>query len=92
MVLFFLKNIYLFVCFWLHRVLVVACETCCSTWDLSLQPSGFSLVEGPRFSVVAVRGLSCPMACGILVPQPGIEPMSPALEGRVLTTGPPGKS
>ena len=27
-----------------------------------------------------------------LVPQPGIELMSPALEGRYLTTGPPGKS
>ena len=31
------------------------------------------------------------MACGILVPQPGIEPMPPVLEGRVLATGPPGK-
>ena len=31
-------------------------------------------------------------ACGILVPLPGIEPTSPALEGEVLTTGPPGKS
>ena len=31
-------------------------------------------------------------ACGILVPQPWIEPMSPALEGRVLTTRPPIKS
>ena len=31
-------------------------------------------------------------ACGILVAQPGIEPMSPALESRFLTTGPPGKS
>ena len=30
-------------------------------------------------------------APGILVPQPGIEPGSPALEGEVLTTGPPGK-
>ena len=32
--------------------------------------------------------------CGIslTVPQPGIEPASPALEGRFLTTGPPGKS
>ena len=29
------------------------------------------------------------MACGILVPQPGIKP---ALEGRFLTTGPPEKS
>ena len=32
------------------------------------------------------------MVCGILVHQPGIEPMSPALEGGFLTTGPPGKS
>ena len=39
-----------------------------------------------------MHGLSCPAACGILVPRPGIEPMSPALEGRFLTTGPPGKS
>ena len=30
--------------------------------------------------------------CGILVPWPGIKPTSPALEGRFLTTGPPGKS
>ena len=37
-------------------------------------------------------GLSCPAACGILVPRPGIEPVSPALEGGFLTTGPPGKS
>ena len=32
------------------------------------------------------------MPCGILVPRPGIEPMSPALEGGFLTAGPPGKS
>ena len=31
-------------------------------------------------------------ACGILAPQPGMEPTAPALEGKVLTTGPPGKS
>ena len=30
-------------------------------------------------------------ACGILAPQPGIKPTPPALEGKVLTTGPPGK-
>ena len=42
--------------------------------------------------VVAVRGLSCPAACAILVPRPGIEPASPALAGGFLTTGPPGKS
>ena len=28
----------------------------------------------------------------ILAPQPGIEPTPPALEGEVLTTGPPGQS
>ena len=29
---------------------------------------------------------------GILAPGPGIKPAPPALEGEVLTTGPPGKS
>ena len=43
-------------------------------------------------SLVAAPGLSCPAACGILVPRPGIEPMFPALEGGFLTTGPPEKS
>ena len=32
------------------------------------------------------------MACGILVPQPGIKLASPALEGRVSTTGRMGRS
>ena len=31
-------------------------------------------------------------ACGILAPRPGIKPTPPALEGEVLTTGPPGTS
>ena len=31
-------------------------------------------------------------ACGILAPPPGIKPIPAALEGGVLTTGPPGKS
>ena len=37
-------------------------------------------------------GLSCPEACGILVPRPGIGQMSLALELRFLTTATPGKS
>ena len=37
-------------------------------------------------------GLSCFAVCGILVPPPGIEPTSPALQGTFLTSGPPGKS
>ena len=31
-------------------------------------------------------------ACGILAPQPGMEPVPPTLEDEVLTTGLPGKS
>ena len=40
-------------------------------------------------SLVAVCGLSTSEACGILIPQPRIKPVSPALEGGFLTTGPP---
>ena len=55
----------------------------CGTWALSLRHMS---------SGVVARGLSCPAACGILVPWPGIEPASPALEGGFFTTGPRGKS
>ena len=55
----------------------------CGMWTLLLRRTS---------SVVVACGLSCPAACGILVPQPGIEPMSPALEDGFFTTGPPGKS
>ena len=41
-------------------------------------------------SVGAACELSCPVAYGISVPQPGIKPASPALEGGFLTTGPQG--
>ena len=50
-------------------------------------------------SVAVARGFSHPEACGILVPPPGIKPVSPALQGRFfflqgsfLTPEPPGKS
>ena len=67
----------------LHQVSVVACRLLSSCGVRAPEPSG---------SVAATRRLSCPVACGILVPWPGIKPVSPALEGRFLTTGPPGKS
>ena len=51
-----------------------------------------SLYCSTRASLVAVHRLSCPAACPILVPRPGIEPASPALEGGFFTTAPPGKS
>ena len=43
-------------------------------------------------SVAVMRTLSCPAARGGLVPRPEMEPVSPALQGEFLTTGPPGKS
>ena len=55
-----------------------------------LQIAGLLLLQskGSRHvgSTVVVHRLSCPVACGILVPRPGIEPMSPVLAGRFLTT------
>ena len=36
--------------------------------------------------LVVACGLNCPLACGILIFQPGMEPTSSALEGRFLTT------
>ena len=42
-------------------------------------------------SLVAIHGLSCLMACGVLALRPGIEPVFPALEGGFLTTGASGK-
>ena len=53
------------------------------------KPSHFFGCSGS--SILSLR-LSCPAACRILVPLPGKEPMFKALEGRFLTTRPPGKS
>ena len=59
----------------------------CCTQDLSLRRAGYSLVAGHRLqsawvpggmgSVIVARRLSRSAACGILVPRPGIKPVSP---------------
>ena len=68
--------------FWMHWVFLAACGfSSCGAWA----PEHVG-------SVVVVCWLSCPTAGGILVPWPGIEPVSPALKGRLFITGPPGKS
>ena len=74
----------------LRQVLVAAC----GIFVVALRLLSSCSARAPQGagSVVAARRLSCPAACGILVPQPGIEPAFPALEGGFLTTGPPGKS
>ena len=43
-------------------------------------------------SFVAAHGLSYFVACGILVPPPGIAPLSSASQDGFLTIGPPGQS
>ena len=60
-----------------------------SLWWLLLLRRTDSIEHGP---VVVAHGLSCPIACGILVPRSGIDCMSSALSGGFLTTGPPLKS
>ena len=88
--LFLFKNLFIYLFTWLHQVLVAACGLFVAACGL-LSSCGTQAPEHVG-SVVAACGLSCPTACGILVPQPGIEPASRALEGGFLTTGPPGKS
>ena len=51
----------------------------------------FSLVEALMDSgVAAARGVSYPLAYGILIPWPELKPMLPALEGGFLTRDPQG--
>ena len=58
-----------------------SCGVCLSSCLQALESVG---------SVVTVHRLSCPAACGILVPWSGMEPTFFSLEGRFLTTGPQG--
>ena len=69
---------------------VAALGLSCSTQDLCCIRRDLSAKY--VYSLVVVRGLSSSMACGILVHLPGIKPMSPALQGGFLTSGPPGKA
>ena len=68
----------------LFYVCVAALVLCCSIRALSSCSEGASLAAAHR--------LSCPAACRILVPPPGIKPTSSALEGELLATGPSRKS
>ena len=61
-------------------------------WVFHCRVGGFLPCDSTQVSLAIARRLSCSMACGLLVPPPGIERVFPALEGRFLTTGQPGKS
>ena len=86
---YFLKD--LFIYFYL-----ATSDLSCGMWDLSLQHTdslvGVYRLQSSWTLVVVMHGLSCSVACGILVPQPEIKPSSPALKGKFLTPGPPRKS
>ena len=49
------------------------------------------VVVAAQTSLIVMCGLSCSAACGIVVPQPGTQPMSPALKGGFFSTESPGK-
>ena len=73
------ENPFLFLIF----IYLTVCGLSCGMWDLLLQRTN---------SLVVKCGLTCSVACGTLLPQPGIEPTSPALQGRFLISGPLGES
>ena len=85
---FLFVSVYLIVSFWLHWVFPAACGllSSCAVRVLTVvaSPVGEHRLQG---SVFAAHGLSYPAACGYL-PGLGIEPVSLALAGRFLTTGP----
>ena len=66
-----------------HEGSFVACVGASLLVVLRLQSTG---------SAGTVHGPYCCVACEIPVPEPGIKLVSPALQGRFLTTAPPGKS
>ena len=55
-------------------------------------PSCGTRAQGRVGSVVGAHGLSCLVACGILVPRPGIESVFSASKGKFFTMEPSGKS
>ena len=77
-------SIYMLLIFWRYNF---SCGT--SRFKKKKSTTFFTLI----YSVcLAASCLSCGKACGVLVPQPGTEPVLPALQGGFFTTGLPGKS
>ena len=103
--LMFLYNVIVFIFYW--SIIAVRCVSfCCTrTWisyifvvcyfflrSFWCRPFLKSLLNMLQCCFCFMFWFFGHKACGILAPQPGIKPTPPALEGKVLTTGPPGKS
>ena len=73
--------------FWPCWVFTAACRLLSSCREQGL-PSSW----GAQASIAVPHWLSCPLAFGILVPRPGIKPVSPTLAEGFLTIGPTMKS
>ena len=76
-------------CCWMWGLHYITQIFCCGHSDSVVAVRGLSICKA---LVVVVHRLHCSVAWGILVPWPEIELASPALQGRFLTSGPPGKS
>ena len=63
---------------WIQIIIVIKKFLICLHWVLVVAACGIFISAGS--SVVSEWGLSCPEAHGILLPSPGIELASPALE------------
>ena len=78
----------MFICFGLFKKLFTYFYLFLASSDLSCHTWAPERVD----SAVCSAPHRCPGACGILVPQAGIEPASLALEGGFLTTELPDKA
>ena len=89
--------IYLLIYFWLHQVLAEAQGIFAAVPGLlssyALGHTGSRVCGFYSLWHKGSRAVGCfPVECGMIVPQPGIKPRSPALKGRFSTPGPPAKS
>ena len=86
------------------RILVASCGSFCCVTETLAGVMWAAVVEVGELSSWGTRapewgsavwqscGLSSSAMCGILVPRLGIQPVSPTLQGRFVTAGPPRKS
>ena len=86
----YLLKIFIYLLIWQLQIIVAAGEIIASCGSFTAAQRLSSCLAWA--SVVTTHRLSCSPTCGILVPQPGIKPAFPALQGGFLVSVPLGKS